>query len=131
MPERPPFSGRPAQPPGQTYLQYSPDGKRLIVAGCGNFARSFRTGDNGEPDLLPETHNDTYAVASGNDYVILGCEDGTVCEYEVPSGDLKQMLVRTTLPIRDVAISPDENWVAVSSEYVENATWRLPTDLSQ
>lgn len=65
MPDRPPFPGRPAQPPGSTYLQYSPDGQRLIVAGVGNFARSFRTGDNGEPDLLPETHEETYAVASG------------------------------------------------------------------
>ncbi len=65
MPERPPFPGRPAQPPGPTFLQYSPDGQRLIVAGVGNFARSFRTGDNGEPDLLPETHEETYAVASG------------------------------------------------------------------
>ncbi|EXJ91497.1 chromosome transmission fidelity protein 4 [Capronia epimyces CBS 606.96] len=119
MPERPPFPGRPAQPPGATYLQYSPDGQRLLVAGIGNFARSFRTGDNSEPDLLPETHEETFAVASGNDYVILGCEDGTVCEYEVPSGDLKQLLVRTTLPIRDVALSPDENWVAVSSDELE------------
>ncbi|KAG9773957.1 sepB protein, partial [Aureobasidium melanogenum] len=119
MPDRPPFPGRPAQPPGPTYLQYSPDGKRLIVAGIGNFARSFRTGDNNEPDLLPETHEETYAVASGNDYVILGCENGTVCEYAVPSGDLKQLLVRTTLPIRDVALSPDENWVAVSSDELE------------
>ncbi|EXJ93715.1 chromosome transmission fidelity protein 4 [Capronia coronata CBS 617.96] len=119
MPERPPFPGRPAQPPGPTYLQYSPDGQRLIVAGIGNFARSFRTGDNSEPDLLPETREETYAVASGNDYVILGCEDGTVSEYAVPSGDLKQLLVRTTLPIRDVALSPDENWVAVSSDELE------------
>ncbi|KIW99396.1 uncharacterized protein Z518_11384 [Rhinocladiella mackenziei CBS 650.93] len=119
MPERPPFPGRPAQPPGPTYLQYSPDGQRLIVAGIGNFARSFRTNDNDEPDLLPDTHGETFAVASGNDYVILGCEDGTVCEYAVPSGDFKQMLVRTTLPIRDIALSPDENWIAVSSDELE------------
>ncbi|KAI1615361.1 chromosome transmission fidelity protein 4 [Exophiala viscosa] len=119
MPERPPFPGRPAQPPGPTYLQYSPDGQRLVVAGVGNFARSFRTGDNGEPDLLPETHEETLAAASGNDYVILGCEDGTVCEYAVPSGDLKQILVRTTLPIRDIALSPDQNWIAVCSDELE------------
>jgi chromosome transmission fidelity protein 4 len=48
--------------------------------------------------------------------VILGCEDGTVCEYAVPSGDLRQILVRFTLPIRDIALSPDEKWIAVSSE---------------
>lgn len=65
MPEKPPFPGRPAQPPGPTFLQYSPDGLRLIVAGVGNFARSFRTGDHNEPDLLPSTHQETFAVASG------------------------------------------------------------------
>ncbi|ETI24123.1 hypothetical protein G647_03492 [Cladophialophora carrionii CBS 160.54] len=119
MPDRPPFPGRPAQPPGPTFLQYSPDGQRLIVAGIGDFARSFRTNDNEEPDLLPSTRVETLAVASGNDYVILGCEDGTVCEYAVPSGDLKQMLVRTGLPIRDVALSPDQQWVAVCSDELE------------
>ena len=65
MPDRTPFPGRPAQPPGLTLLQYTPDGKRLNVAGCGNFARSFRTGDNGEPDMLMDIHEDTYAIASG------------------------------------------------------------------
>ncbi|KAJ9604555.1 DNA polymerase alpha accessory factor Mcl1 [Cladophialophora chaetospira] len=119
MPDRPPFPGRPAQPPGPTYLQYSPNGQRLIVAGIGDFARSFRTNDNGEPDLLPSTHAETFAAVSGNDYVILGCEDGTVCEYAVPSGDLKQLLVRATLPVRDIALSPDEQWVAVSSDELE------------
>ncbi|EXJ61022.1 chromosome transmission fidelity protein 4 [Cladophialophora yegresii CBS 114405] len=119
MPDRPPFPGRPAQPPGPTFLQYSPDGQRLIVAGIGDFARSFRTNDNEEPDLLPSTRVETLAIASGNDYVILGCEDGTVCEYAVPSGDLKHILVRTGLPVRDVALSPDEQWVAVCSDELE------------
>lgn len=65
MPDRPPFPGRPAQPPGLTHLDYSPDGQRLTVAGCGNFARSFRTNHHGEPDMLMDTHEDTYAVATG------------------------------------------------------------------
>lgn len=66
--------------------------------------------------MLLDTHDDTYAIASGNDYVILGCEDGTVCQYKVPGGGLDKMLVRTTLPVRDIASSPDEKWLAVSSE---------------
>lgn len=65
MPDRPPFPGRPSQPPGATYLQYSPNGQRLIVAGSGDFARSYRTNDNGEPDLLPSTHAEAFAAASG------------------------------------------------------------------
>lgn len=65
MPDKPPYPGRPAQPPGPTFLQYSPDGRRLIVAGTATFARSFRTNDNGEPDLLHSTQGETLAVASG------------------------------------------------------------------
>ena len=65
MPDRPPFPGRPAQPPGITHLEYSPDGKRLVVAGCGNFARSFQIHEQVEPDMLMDTHEDTLAVVSG------------------------------------------------------------------
>lgn len=65
MPDKPPYPGRPAQPPGPTFLEYSPDGRRLIVAGTATFARSFRTNDNGEPDLLHSTQGETLAVASG------------------------------------------------------------------
>jgi hypothetical protein len=53
------------EPPGKTFLKYSPNGKRLIVAGCANFARSFNTGDLGEPDIIHDTHDDTYAAAAG------------------------------------------------------------------
>jgi chromosome transmission fidelity protein 4 len=53
---------------------------------------------------------------SQNDYFILGAEDGTVCQYDIPKRELDKMLVRSSLPIRDLALSPDENWVAVSSE---------------
>lgn len=132
MPEKPPFPGRQAQTPGKTLLKYSPNGRRLIVAGCSNFARSFNTGDLGEPDMIEDVHEDTLAVAAGvrvpevlyvamltgaqNDYFLLGCEDGTVCQYDIAKKELDKMLVRCSLPIRDLALSPNEEWVAVSSE---------------
>ena len=119
MPIQPEYPGRPAQPPGPTFLQYSPDGKRLLVAGCGDYARSFNTGDEGEPDMIPETSLDILAVACGNDYAILGSEDGTVCQYELPDGKLDKLLVRCTLPIRDIALSPDEKYIAVCSDEIE------------
>ena len=34
------------------------------------------------------------------------------------SNELDQILVRCTLPVRDVALSPDGCWAAVASEYV-------------
>ncbi|RMZ77947.1 hypothetical protein DV738_g4177, partial [Chaetothyriales sp. CBS 135597] len=119
MPDEPPCHGRPTQPPGLTYLGFSPDGKHMITAGCGNYAKSFRTGDDGEPDMLIETAYDTYATASGNDYVILGAEDGTVTQYNMPSGYIDKLLYRSTLPIRDLALHPEEKWLAVSGDEVE------------
>lgn len=65
MPDRPPVAPRVAQPPGKTYLNFSPDGQRMLVAGCANYARSFRTNDEGEPDLLDRVVDDTLAVACG------------------------------------------------------------------
>lgn len=65
MPDRPPVAPRVAQPPGKTFLQFSPDGQRMLVAGCANYARSFRTNDDGEPDMIDQVHDDTLAVACG------------------------------------------------------------------
>ena len=42
MPDRPPVAPRVAQPPGKTFVKFSPNGERLLVAGCADYARSFR-----------------------------------------------------------------------------------------
>lgn len=65
MPDRPPQPPRVSQPPGKTYCKFSPDGKRMLVAGCANYFRSYKTNDLGEPDLINETHEDTLAIACG------------------------------------------------------------------
>lgn len=57
-----------------------------------------------------------------NDYAILGAEDGTVCQYAVSEGPInasKETLVRFTLPVRALALSPDEHWIAASTDEVE------------
>lgn len=46
----------------------------------------------------------------------MGAEDGTVWQYETESGKMEKLLVRCSLPIRDIAISKDKEWVAVASE---------------
>ena len=38
--------------------------------------------------------------------------------FSLENGKYEEILVRTTLPVRDVALSPDGNWIAVASEYV-------------
>jgi chromosome transmission fidelity protein 4 len=51
-----------------------------------------------------------------NDFFIVGSEDGTVTRYSFYTGVLPEILTRCGLPIRDLALSPDGNWVAVASE---------------
>ncbi|KAI9873993.1 MAG: hypothetical protein M1830_010315, partial [Pleopsidium flavum] len=51
-----------------------------------------------------------------NDFFITGSEDGTVCMYSLETNSLDKILVRCTLPVRDVALSPDGAWAAVASE---------------
>jgi chromosome transmission fidelity protein 4 len=51
-----------------------------------------------------------------NDFFITGSEDGTVSKYSLESNRFEEILVRSTLPVRDVALSPDGNWIAVASE---------------
>jgi chromosome transmission fidelity protein 4 len=55
-----------------------------------------------------------------NDFFITGSEDGTVSRYSLETNMFEEVLVRTTLPVRDVALSPDGNWIAVASEYVRS-----------
>lgn len=57
-------------------------------------------------------------MATQNGFFITGSEDGTVSKYSLENGKFEEILVRTTLPVRDVALSPNGNWIAVASEYV-------------
>lgn len=51
-----------------------------------------------------------------NESFIMGAEDGTVWRYEIQSGKMEKLLVRCALPVRDLAISNDGEWIAVASE---------------
>lgn len=46
----------------------------------------------------------------------MGSEDGTVWQYEIETGKMEKLLVRCALPVRDIAVSHDGEWVAVASE---------------
>lgn len=46
----------------------------------------------------------------------MGADDGTVWLYDLMSGKMQQLLVRCALPVRDIAVTTDGEWVAVSSE---------------
>ena len=62
-------------------------------------------------------------IAVQNDFFITGSEDGTICMYSLETNQYEKMLTRCTLPIRDVALSPDGNWAAVASECVHRTRY--------
>ncbi|KAF1970117.1 chromosome segregation protein-like protein [Bimuria novae-zelandiae CBS 107.79] len=113
-----PPRGRYAHAPGPTFLAYSPNGQKLVTAGVDNFCRVFTTGSDDEPLNVDDCQENNLAVAAGNDFFITGAEDGTVNKYAMATsdGDGGDILWRSTLPIRDVALSPDGAWVAVASD---------------
>ncbi|KAF2688654.1 chromosome segregation protein-like protein [Lentithecium fluviatile CBS 122367] len=108
--------GKQAHVDGPTFLTYTPDGKKLITTGVDPFCRVFSHGSDEEPTNVDDCQENNTAVAAGNDFFITGSEDGTVSKYSLESNRFEEILVRSTLPVRDVALSPDGNWVAVASD---------------
>ncbi|KAJ9666070.1 DNA polymerase alpha accessory factor Mcl1 [Coniosporium apollinis] len=108
--------GRPAHMPGPTFLSYTPNGRKLISVGSNNAIRVFQTGSDAEPTNIDDCQDSNTAVAAANDFFVTGSEDGTVCKYSLETNSLDGVLVRCTLPIRDVALSPDGKWAAVASD---------------
>ncbi|EOA88525.1 DNA polymerase alpha accessory factor Mcl1 [Exserohilum turcicum] len=111
-----PLRARQAHAPGATYLAYTPNGKKLVTAGVDNYCRVFSTGSDDEPVTVDECQENNTAVVAGNGFFITGSEDGTVSRFSLDNGKFEEILVRTTLPVRDVAMSPDGNWIAVASD---------------
>lgn len=95
--------------------------------------RVYATGSDGEPTNLDDCQENNTAIAATvslparnsmdqstnqqqNDFFLTGSEDGTVCMYSLDTYTYEKMLTRCTLPIRDIALSPDGQWAAVASE---------------
>lgn len=78
--------------------------------------RVFTTGSDAEPVNIDVPQDSHTAVAADNDFFIAGSEDGSVCKYSLETNSLDEVLVRSTLPVRDVALSPDGLWAAVATE---------------
>jgi chromosome transmission fidelity protein 4 len=51
-------------PPGPTFLAYTPDGSKLITAGSNNVIRVYETGSDGEPTNIDDCLENNLAVAA-------------------------------------------------------------------
>ncbi|KAI0452868.1 minichromosome loss protein [Xylaria acuta] len=107
---------RPAHTQGSTHCSYTPDGSKLVTVGSNNTIRLYKTGFDGEPINIDDCQEQNVSVAASNDFFVVGSEDGTLSLYSIPNAAFDSFLLRTSLPIRDVALSPDAKWCAVASD---------------
>lgn len=107
---------RPAHTQGPTRCAYTPDGSKLVTVGSNNTIRLYKTGFDGEPTNIDDCQEQNLAVSASNDFFVAGSEDGTVSYYSLSSNLFDRFLLRTSLPVRDVALSPDNKWCAVASD---------------
>ena len=110
--------GRPAHAPGPTFCSYTNNGRKLVTVGLNGALRVFQHGSDDEPAVIDVTTDNHLAVAATNDFFVVGAEDGSVTKYSLLTNSMEEILVRCTLCVRDIALSPDGEWVAVASEYV-------------
>lgn len=80
--------------------------------------RIFDHGSDDEPAIIDVSSENHLAVVATNDFFIIGTEEGEVVKYSLITKKLEDILIRCSGPVRDLAISPDGQWVAVASEYV-------------
>ncbi|TKA75404.1 hypothetical protein B0A55_05791 [Friedmanniomyces simplex] len=111
--------GRPAHAPGPTYLAYTPNGKKLITVGLNGALRVFQHGSDDEPAIIDVVTDGHTAVAATNEFIVVGAEDGSVTKYSLLTNSMEEILVRCSLPVRDVSLSKDGEWVAVASDELE------------
>ncbi|KKZ64599.1 chromosome transmission fidelity protein 4 [[Emmonsia] crescens] len=108
--------GRPAHTPGTTILSYTPNGRQVITAGSNSAVRIFTIGEKDEPKTVDDGVDGRMGIVATNDSFIMGAEDGTVWKYELETGQMDKLLVRCALPVRDLSLSKDKDWVAVASD---------------
>lgn len=107
---------RPAHTSGTTQCAYTADGSRLVSVGSNNTIRLYKTGSDGEPANVDDCPEQNTTVAAAKDVFVVGSEDGTVSLYSLATGSFERFLLRTSLPVRGVALSNDYAWCAVASD---------------
>ena len=91
----------------------------MITAGSNNVIRVYATDSDGEPTNIDDCQENNIAVAASNEIFIVGSENGSVAVYSLETYHYESLLTRCTLPIRDIALTPDGMWAAVASDELE------------
>ncbi|SPQ27559.1 2cccb830-bb0c-4093-a38a-3f2ae122ad66 [Thermothielavioides terrestris] len=107
---------RPAHTQGTTRCAYTPDGSKLVTVGSNNTIRVYKTGFDGEPQNIDDALEQNLCVAVSNTFFVAGSQDGIVSYYSLETNIFDRFLLRTPLPVRDVALSPDGKWCAVAND---------------
>lgn len=110
------FRGRPAHLQGSTRCAYNPDGSKLVTVGSNNTIRVYKTGFDGEPTNIDDCQEQNFSVVVAEQFFLVGSEDGTVSLYSLETNTFERFITRCTLPIRDLALSPDGKLCAVASD---------------
>ncbi|KAG9257592.1 WD40-repeat-containing domain protein [Emericellopsis atlantica] len=101
---------------GTTRCAYTADGSRLVTAGSNNLIRMYKTGSDGEPTNIDDCQENNIALAAASSTFVVAAEDGTVSLYNIADASFDKFVTRSTLPVRDVAMSPDGKYVAVAGD---------------
>lgn len=117
--------------PGPAFLSYTPNGRKLVTVGLNGALRIFQHGSDDEPAVIDVATDNHLAVAATKDFFLVGAEDGSVTKYSLLTNRMEDILLRCTLPVRDIAISPDGQWAAVANEYdIEMSLGGIPANVS-
>ena len=101
---------------GTTRCAYTADGSRLVTAGSNNLIRMYKTGSDGEPTNIDDCQENNVALAAASSTFVVAAEDGTVSLYNIADASFDKFVTRSTLPVRDVAMSHDGRYVAVAGD---------------
>src|SRR5271155_3282603 len=104
---------------GCTKLAYSQDGRFLITAGADQLIRKFTVNEESkEPETFEQHTEPVTSVASSRTAFASASEDCTINLFNLTNSDHNvKLLTRCTLPVREIAFSPDGEWLGVASEY--------------
>lgn len=87
-----------------------------MTVGSNNTIRLYKTGFDGEPTNIDDCQEQNISVVTNDQVFIVGSEDGTVSLYSLEANVFERFLTRCSLPIRDIALSPDGTLCAVASD---------------